>query len=89
MRVLLEKRGVPPHKAHSGDGEAQQLLRIQERFRGQISGGGADYGVLDEASGFNVGLDVDDVVERSVLDPFQSDFGDCAAMLEIMEREFH
>lgn len=74
MRELLKECGVAAEEAEDGDGEAEELLPVCHRFRREEGGGGAVDGVFQEACRFEIGFLVDDVVEASVLHPFQTDF---------------
>jgi len=70
----VEEGGVAAEEAEDGDGEAEELLPVSDGFGREEGGGGAVNGVLEEAGRFEIGFLVDDVVEGSVLDPFQTHF---------------
>lgn len=73
MGEFVEESGVPAKEAEDGDGEAEELLLIGEESGGEESMGAAMNGIFEEAGGFEIGLCVDDVVEASVLHPFETD----------------
>jgi len=70
----VEEGGVAAEEAEDRDGEAEKLLPVCHGFRREEGGGGAVNGVLQEAGRFEIGFLVDDVVEASILHPFQTHF---------------
>lgn len=71
---LVEEGGVAAEEAEDGDGQAEKFLPVGDGLRGEEAGGGAVHGVLKEARRLQIGFLVDDVVQASVLDPFQTHF---------------
>lgn len=87
MWEFLEKSWVPAEEAEDGDGEAEELLPVGEGLGGEEAGGGALDCVLEEAGGFEVSLGFDDVVDASVFDPFEADFGYAPPLVVAVEEE--
>lgn len=73
---LVEESGVAAEEAKDGHGEAEGALPVGDGAGGEEAGGGAVDGVFEEASGFEVGVPVDYVVDAPVLHPFEADLSD-------------
>lgn len=82
----MKESGVPAQEAENGDGEAEKLLPIGEGLFSEETGWGALDSVLEEAGGLEIGLNVDNVVQASILDPFKTDLGYASALLVLMKR---
>lgn len=63
---------IPAQEAENRDGESEEFLPIGDGFRGEETGGRSLYGVFENASCFEIGLGINDVIEVLVLNPFQS-----------------
>lgn len=68
----MKKSGVPPDESKNRDGKTEQLLPIGDGFDGDKASRGAFDGVLEEASGLQIGFRVDDVIQTPILDPFEA-----------------
>lgn len=68
----MKESWVPPDESNNRDGEAEQLLPIGDGFGGDEASRGALNGVLKEASGLQISLRVDDVIETPILNPFET-----------------
>lgn len=83
----MEECGVPAQEAENGDGEAEKLLPIGDGLGSEEISWGALDSVLEEASGLKIGLSVDNVVQASVLYPFETDLGYTSALVELVRKK--
>lgn len=77
----MEECGVPAQEPENGDGEAQKLLPISDGLGSEETGWGALDSIFQKAGGLEIGLGINDVVQASVLDPFETNLGYGSALL--------
>lgn len=73
VRELFEERWIPANESECWDGEAKEFLPFRDGFGGEVTSGCALNGVFEETSRLEICLGVNNVVKRSVLDPFETD----------------
>ena len=83
----MKESGVPAQEAENGDGEAEKLLPIGDGLGSEKTSWGALDSVLEEAGGLEIGLGVNDVVQASVLDPFETDPGYASALVALVRKK--
>jgi hypothetical protein len=87
VREFVKESWVPAQEAENGDGEAKKLLPIGDGLGSEETGWGALDSVLEEACGLEISLGVDDVVQASVLDPFETDLGYASALAALVRKK--
>jgi hypothetical protein len=87
VREFVKESGVPAQEAENWDGEAEKLLPIGDGLGSEKTSWGALDSVLEEAGGLEIGLGVDDVVQASVLDPFETDPGYASALVALVRKK--
>lgn len=81
----MEKSRVPAQKAENRNREAEEFLPISDGLCGDETDRGAFDGIFEQASGFEVSLLIDDVVEASVLTPLEPHLRYASPLVELVK----
>lgn len=76
----MKESWIPPDESKNRDGEAEKLWPIGDGFSSDEASRRAVNGVLEEGSGLQIGLRVDDVIETPILDPFEANLRNSSAL---------